>query len=204
MNFEKFLRTSFVTEHLRRLLLNISNLFCNLRLKSSSAIGIWNQNFQQHNFIELSCQLLWGTTLLRNNLSVTISYLYNIMLSHTLVWHTVSLSAALWLDLIYSSFNIASVVLGLNYPLLLVIVHFLLLKMFFQFSFINYDFEISFKKALPLKRLKLFVKVWVNMKSYYDLLFFSVVCSSFKGFKWTIPKLKDSQKIAGICQTPKK
>ena len=81
------------------------------------------------------------------------------MLSHTLVWHTVSLSAALWLDLIYSSFNIASVVLGLNYHLLLVIVHFLLLKMFFQFSFINYDFEISFKKALPLKRLKLFVKV---------------------------------------------
>ena len=69
------------------------------------------------------------------------------MLSHTLVWHTVSLSAALWLDLIYSSFNIASVVLGLNYPLLLVIVHFLLLKCFFSLALLTMTLK------FPLKRL---------------------------------------------------
>ena len=52
---------------------------------------------------------------LRIHFSVTISYLYYI-LPHTLVWQTVKLSAASPLDLGYSSFNIASVVLGLKLP----------------------------------------------------------------------------------------
>ena len=40
------------------------------------------------------------------------------------------------------------------------------------------------------------------MKSYYDFMFFSTVCSSCKGFKCVIQKLED-QKIAGNLSDPK-
>ena len=43
---------------------------------------------------------------LRICFSVTILYLYYFILSHTLVWQTVSLSAVPWLDLQLSPFNI--------------------------------------------------------------------------------------------------
>ena len=47
------------------------------------------------------------------------------------------------------------------------------------------------------------VKVRINMKSYYDFMFFSTVCSSFKGFKCVIQKLEDP-KIAGNLLDQKK
>ena len=40
----------------------------------------------------------------------------------------------------------------------------------------------------------MFVKVWINMKNYYYFMFFSTVCSSFKGFKCVIQKLEDPKK----------
>ena len=40
----------------------------------------------------------------------------------------------------------------------------------------------------------MFVKVWINMKSYYDFMFSSTVCSSFKGFNCVIQKLEDPEK----------
>ena len=46
----------------------------------------------------------------------------------------------------------------------------------------------------------LFVKVRINIKSYNDFMFFSTVCSSFKGFKCVIQKLEE-QKNLEICQT---
>ena len=48
------------------------------------------------------------------------------------------------------------------------------------------------------------------MKSYYDFMFFSAVCSSFKGFKCVIGRPKLSwkfvrpQKIAEILRNPEK
>ena len=39
------------------------------------------------------------------------------------------------------------------------------------------------------------------MKSCYDFMFFSTVCSSFKGFKCVRQKLEDPQKKLEICQT---
>ena len=41
------------------------------------------------------------------------------------------------------------------------------------------------------------------MKSYYDFMFFSTVCSSFKGFKCVIQKLEDPNKMAGNLSDPK-
>ena len=37
----------------------------------------------------------------------------------------------------------------------------------------------------------MFVEVRINMKSYYDFMFFSTVCSSCKGFKCVTQKLED-------------
>ena len=45
----------------------------------------------------------------------------------------------------------------------------------------------------------MFVEVRINMKSYYDFMFFSTVCSSCKGFKCVTQKLEDPKK----CQTQK-
>ena len=39
-----------------------------------------------------------------------------------------------------------------------------------------------------------FVEVRINMKSYYDFMFFSTVCSSCKGFKCVTQKLEDPRK----------
>ena len=38
------------------------------------------------------------------------------------------------------------------------------------------------------------VKVRINMKSYYDFMFFSTMCSSYKGFKCVTQKLEDPEK----------
>ena len=65
-------------------------------------------------------------------------------------------------------------------------------------------YEVSLRNTVPLRRLMLFVKVGIKMKSYYDLMFFSAVCSSFQGFKCVIQKLKDPQKITGSLPDPKK
>ena len=40
----------------------------------------------------------------------------------------------------------------------------------------------------------MFVEVRINMKSYYDLMFFSTVFSSCKGFKCETQKLEDPKK----------
>ena len=57
----------------------------------------------------------------------------------------------------------------------------------------------------------MFVKVRINMKSYYDFMFFSTVCSSCKGFKCVTQKLEDQknswkfvrpQKIVEILKNP--
>ena len=40
----------------------------------------------------------------------------------------------------------------------------------------------------------MFVEARINMKSYYDLMFFSTVCSSCKGFKCVTQKLEDPKK----------
>ena len=59
----------------------------------------------------------------------------------------------------------------------------------------------------------MFVEVRINMKSYYDFMFFSTVCSSCKGFKCVTQKLEDPKnswkfvrpkKIAEILQNPEK
>ena len=47
------------------------------------------------------------------------------------------------------------------------------------------------------------VKVRINMKSYYDFMFFSSACSSFKGFKCVIQKLEDP-KNSGNFVKPRK
>ena len=47
----------------------------------------------------------------------------------------------------------------------------------------------------------MFVKVSINKKSYYYFMFFSTVCSSFKGL---VQKLEDPKKIAGNLLEPKK
>ena len=49
----------------------------------------------------------------------------------------------------------------------------------------------------------MFVKVLIDMKSYYDFMFSSAVCSSFKGFNCVIQKLEDPEKLLEICQTQK-
>ena len=58
-----------------------------------------------------------------------------------------------------------------------------------------------------------FVEVRINMKSYYDLMFFSTLCSSCKGFKCVTQKLEDPKnswkflrpkKIAEILQNLEK
>ena len=61
-------------------------------------------------------------------------------------------------------------------------------------------------KAAPFSRLILFVKVWTNMKSYYDFMLFRTVCSSFKGFKSMWPKYwkKTQEEIAGNLSDPQK
>ena len=64
--------------------------------------------------------------------------------------------------------------------------------------------RISLREAVTLRRLVLFVKVWINMKSYYDFVFFSTVCFSFKRFHssgWF--KIVRPKKYLEICQTPK-
>ena len=40
-------------------------------------------------------------------------------------------------------------------------------------------YEISIRKVVPVRRLMLFVKVWIYMKSYCVFMLFSTVCSSF-------------------------
>ena len=59
----------------------------------------------------------------------------------------------------------------------------------------------------------MFVEARINMKSYYELMFFSTVCSSCKGFKFVTQKLEDPKnswkfvrpkKIAEILQNPEK
>ena len=50
----------------------------------------------------------------------------------------------------------------------------------------------------------MFVEVRINMKSYYDFMFFSTVCSSCKGFMCVTQKLEDPKKIAGNLSDPKK
>ena len=64
-------------------------------------------------------------------------------------------------------------------------------------------FEVSLRKAVLLKSLIWFVKVWMNMKSYYDFIFFITVHSSFKEFKCVIQKLDDLKIYLEICQTKK-
>ena len=49
----------------------------------------------------------------------------------------------------------------------------------------------------------MFVEVRINMKSYYDFMLFSTVCSSCKGFKCVTQNWK-TQKIAGNLSDPKK
>ena len=41
------------------------------------------------------------------------------------------------------------------------------------------------------------------MKNYYDFMFPSTVCSSFKGFKCKMQSLEHPQKLLEICQTQK-
>ena len=65
-------------------------------------------------------------------------------------------------------------------------------------------YEVSLRNTVPLRRLILFVKVGIKMKSYYDLMIFSTVCSSFQGFKCVIQQLKDPKKITGSLPDPKK
>ena len=59
----------------------------------------------------------------------------------------------------------------------------------------------------------MFVEVRINMKSYYDFMFFSTVCSSCKGFECVTQKLEDPKNswqfvrpkiIAEILQNPEK
>ena len=45
-----------------------------------------------------------------------------------------------------------------------------------------------------MTRDAMFVEVRINMKSYYDFMFFSTVCSSCKGFKCVTQKLEDPEK----------
>ena len=40
----------------------------------------------------------------------------------------------------------------------------------------------------------MFVEVRINMKSYYDFMFFSTACSSYKGFKCVKQKMEDPKK----------
>ena len=49
-------------------------------------------------------------------------------------------------------------------------------------------------KVVPLKKLMLLVKVWANIKSHHDLMFFSVVRSSFKESKKIARNLPDPEK----------
>ena len=49
----------------------------------------------------------------------------------------------------------------------------------------------------------MFLEVRINMKRYYDFMFFSTVCSSCKGFKCVTQKLGDPKKWLEICQTQK-
>ena len=49
----------------------------------------------------------------------------------------------------------------------------------------------------------MFVKVWINMKSYYYFMFFSTACSSFKGFKCAIQKLEDPKNSENFAKPRK-
>ena len=48
--------------------------------------------------------------------------------------------------------------------------------------------KIQTQKNRMTQASAMLVKVWINMESYYDFMFFSTVCSSFKGFKCVIQK----------------
>ena len=49
----------------------------------------------------------------------------------------------------------------------------------------------------------MFVEVRINMKSHYDFMFVSTVCSSCKGFKCVTQKLEDPKKKLETCKTKK-
>ena len=84
---------------------------------------------------------------------------------------TLSLSATPWLDFGYLSFNIAQVVLGLKLSsVTLVTAIWVLFSLVYLLWLVN----------PPIRRLKLFVKFWINMKSYYNFMFLRTMCSSFK------------------------
>ena len=55
---------------------------------------------------------------------------------------------------------------------------------------------------VSLRRLTLFIKVWINLKSYYNFMFFRTVCYSFKGFKCVRQKLEVPKKIPGYLSDP--
>ena len=55
-------------------------------------------------------------------------------------------------------------------------------------------FDINQTKLNRTSQDAMFVKVWINMKSCYDFMFFSTVCSLFKGFKCVIQILFDPTK----------
>lgn len=141
---------------------------------------------------------------LRIVFSVTLTYLCYIVLSHTLVWQILSLSAASRPFLEYWALDIALDVLGLKSPS--VIYYFSLStvgRALVRSILSTMTFEVSLRKALLLKSLIWFVKVWMSMKSYCDFIFFSTVRSSFKEFKCVIQKLDDLKIYLEIRQTKK-
>ena len=144
--------------------------------------------------------------ILRIVFSVTLTYLCYIVLSNTLVWQILSLSATSRPFLEYWALNVAPDVLGLKSPS--VIYYFSLstiARALVRSILSTMTFEVSLRKAVLLKSLIWFVKVWMNMKSYYDFIFFSTVRSLFKEFMCVcvIQKLDDLKIYLEICQTKK-
>ena len=141
---------------------------------------------------------------LRIVFSVTLTYLCYIVLSNTLVWQILSLSGASRPFLEYWALNVAPDVLGLKSPSVIYYFSLSTVARALVLSVLStMTFEVSLRKAVLLKSLIWFVKVWMNMKSYYDFIFFITVRSSFKEFKCVIQKLDDLKIYLEICQTKK-
>ena len=69
---------------------------------------------------------------------------------------------------------------------------------------IKVQWKVQVKSKVQLRTLMFFGKVWINMKSCYDFMFFITVCYSFIGFKCVLQKFKDQKKKwLEICQTLK-